>query len=254
MPRSLYVEIEKILAVDAPPAEVWKKLLDPNVMGGCVPGMQSIEVLSDTEYLAVIQVKISFISAKFKLRTVIVETREPYYLRCEGTGEDASVASSLRQQSELFLTALPDGGTEIRMKVRVDVLGRLGTFGLSVMKTKADRMWDEFGQNLVKVLAGGALPAPAAAPSAASTPQRGEAAAAAAPWPSNAESVVALRKNGWLRRFLNRDGQRIRVELRHGDAVLTLDWPVEAAAECVELLKEHLSRFETGMKTTGGQG
>ena len=29
------------------------------------------------------------------------------------------------------------------------VLGRLGTFGLSAMKTKADRMWLEFSQALV---------------------------------------------------------------------------------------------------------
>src|SRR5690606_16202055 len=179
--------------------------------GGCVPGMQSIEVLSDTEYLAVIQVKISVISAQFKLRTVIVETRDPYYLRCEGTGADASVASSLRQQSELFLTALPEGGTEIRMKVQVDVLGRLGTFGLTVMKAKADRMWDEFGHNLVSVLAGGSLPASAVASPAASAPERGGVAAAALP--RSAAPVVALRKNGWLRRFLSQEGQRIRVEL-----------------------------------------
>jgi carbon monoxide dehydrogenase subunit G len=127
-------------------------LLDPQVMGGCVPGMQAIEVLSPTEYKALMQVKIAFISAKFKLKTTIAEQRAPHYLRAVGTGEDASVASSLKQQSEIFLTELPDGGTELKIKVKVDVLGRLGSFGLSVMKTKADRMWEEFGENLGKRL------------------------------------------------------------------------------------------------------
>jgi hypothetical protein len=28
------------------------------------------------------------------------------------------------------------------------VLGRLGTFGLSAMKTKTDRLWEEFARNL----------------------------------------------------------------------------------------------------------
>lgn len=152
------MEIEKVLVVDAPADRVWSMLLDPNVMGGCVPGMKSIQVVSDVEYIAVIHVKISFISAKFKLNTKIVEQRAPNYLRTEGTGEDASVASSLKQQSEIFLTALDDGKTELRIKVKVDVLGRLGSFGLSVMKTKADRMWDEFGQNLVNRLNGVAGP------------------------------------------------------------------------------------------------
>jgi len=32
------------------------------------------------------------------------------------------------------------------------VFGRLGSFGLSVMKTKADRMWEEFGANLAAIL------------------------------------------------------------------------------------------------------
>lgn len=152
------MEIEKTLVVDAPAERVWSMLLDPNVMGGCVPGMKSIQVVSDVEYIAVIHVKISFISAKFKLNTKIVEQRAPNYLRTEGTGEDTSVASSLKQQSEIFLTALDDGKTELRIKVKVDVLGRLGAFGLSVMKTKADRMWDEFGQNLVDRLNGGSGP------------------------------------------------------------------------------------------------
>lgn len=144
------MEIEKTLSVGAPPAQVWALLLDPEVMGGCVPGMQSIEVLSPTEYKAVMAVKIAFISAKFRLNTTIVEQRAPEYLRCEGTGEDKTVASSLKQQSEMFLAAQPDGGTELRLKVKVDVLGRLGNFGLSAMKTKADRLWEEFGQNLAQ--------------------------------------------------------------------------------------------------------
>lgn len=152
------MEIEKVMTVAAPAADVWRMLLDPNVMGGCVPGMKSIDVISPVEYVAVMHVKISFVSAKFKLKTKIVEQREPHYLRTEGTGEDTSVASSLKQQSELFLTELPGGGTELKIKVKVDVLGRLGSFGLSVMKTKADRMWEEFGDNLVKRIEGGASP------------------------------------------------------------------------------------------------
>jgi hypothetical protein len=37
--------------------------------------------------------------------------------------------------------------------VQVDLIGRLGTFGLAPMKTKADRLWDDFGQRLADRLA-----------------------------------------------------------------------------------------------------
>jgi uncharacterized protein len=141
------MEVEKKMVVPAPIDRVWDLMLNPQIMATCVPGTQNVEVLSDTEYLAEIKVKISFISARFKVRTRILETRPPFYLRCEGTGEDSAVASSMKQTSELFLTDLGDGTTEMLVKAKADVFGRLGTFGLSVMKTKVDRMWEEFGSN-----------------------------------------------------------------------------------------------------------
>lgn len=147
------MEIEKTLVLAAPVQRVWDVLLDPVVMGECVPGMQSIEVLSPTEYLAVMQVKISFVSAKFKIKTNIAEMRPPHYLRSVGTGDDRSVASSFKQSSEINLTTLDNGDTQVHMHIKVDVLGKLGSFGLSAMKTKSDVMWDAFGENLRAKLA-----------------------------------------------------------------------------------------------------
>lgn len=263
------MEIEKTLTLAAAPQRVWELLLDPQVMGGCVPGMKSIDVISPTEYVALMQVKISFISAKFKLRTNIVEQRAPDYLRAEGTGEDASVASSLKQQSEMFLTPLPDGGTELRIKVSVDVLGRLGTFGLSVMKTKADRMWEEFGANLraridgtvsaqqATVVTNLGDPATASKPAAAAVTARSAAPAAspslapvarptvsaAAPLASHAP---AGRTNGasWWSRLIgngqasNGSGRYIHIEVRQGDKTIRVDWPLEGAEQCQAWLRD----------------
>jgi hypothetical protein len=201
------------------------------------------------------------VSAKFKLRTTIVEQRAPHYLRTEGTGEDTSVASSLKQQSEIFLTETPDGQTELRILVKVDVLGRLGTFGLSVMKTKADRMWDEFSQNLLArltegvagqpVVAQAKASAPAAAPvaSPAPIPQPVAPPVAAPAAPAlqvngAALSAAQARQPGLLARLFGPSGNApagqgamIHVELRQNDRVLTVDWPVQSAAECADWLR-----------------
>ena len=202
------MEIDKTLVIAAPREQVWALLLDPQVMAGAVPGMKSIEVISPTEYVAEMHQKISFISAKFKLRTLIVEQRPPEYLCAEGTGEDASVASSLKQRSEIFLEPTEDGGTQLRLKVTVDLLGRLGTFGLSVMKTKADRLWEEFGANLkariesgdvpsasaalpTAAKAGAASPSAAAAPANAGVPPKPQPQVAKAPEPSPAGTASA---------------------------------------------------------------
>ena len=149
------MEFEKATTVAAPIGRVWQMLLDPGVMGACVPGMESIDVVSDTEYLVNIYVKVSFVSARFKVRTRIVETQPPRYLRSEGAGEDSSLANSLRQSSEVFLTDQGGEATELRMKLKVEVCGRLGGFGMNIIKTKADRMWEDFGRNLANHISQG---------------------------------------------------------------------------------------------------
>jgi len=141
------MEFEKTTVIAAPAARVWQMLLDPQLMRDCVPGMESIEVLSDTQYIANLQVKVSFVSARFKVRTTIVEMRPPQYLRSEGVGEDSSLTSSLKQSSEVFLTDRGDSTMELRMRFKIEIFGRLGSFGLDIIKTKADRMWQEFGRN-----------------------------------------------------------------------------------------------------------
>lgn len=247
------MDIEKTLLIAAGPANVWSLLLDPNVMGACVPGMQSIEVVSDVEYVSVIHVKIAFVSAKFRIKTTIVEQRAPYYLRSEGTGEDASVASSLKQSSEIFLSEAEGGQTELRMKIHVDVLGRLGTFGLSVMKTKADRMWEEFAQNLaarlVPATVGGTLTSATqqATESEPATEKGSQSVSpttqAAAPAP-----VAQMQATSWWTRVFGPLSRQpvtaaepvwpyIRVDLRRGDTAITVYWPVEAAASCSDWLR-----------------
>ena len=260
------MEIEKTVVVPAPANRVWELLLDPQVMGGCVPGMQSIQVISDLEYVAEIKVKVSFISAKFKLKTTIVEQRAPHYLRTEGTGEDTSVASSLKQTSEIFLTEQADGQTELRILVKVDVLGRLGTFGLSAMKTKADRMWDEFTEKLVaritgtgdasassvKVTAAPAKPPAVVKPAAPAPVARPPAAAPAAAAP--AAPPIVVQQGGpapadtwwsrWFGRAPKRESTDICIEIHRGDTVIKVLWPVQGASHCSQWLRDYLARPE----------
>ena len=243
------MDIEKSLVVAAPIDRVWKLLLDPKVMAGCVPGVQSVEVLSDNEYLANIQVRISFISANFKIKTTILEASAPRYLRCEGTGEDSSVASSLKQMTEIFLSEQA-GGTEIRTKTHAEVFGRLGSFGLSVMKTKADRMWEEFGANVAAVLRQDepaqvfANPAPKqASPEQDAAPQ---SRASQSPYstsdkPSGSKWWSRLVGSGKAEGDKLRDlrlPSDIYLEMHRGRDVIKILWPAQDSQEAVRLLRE----------------
>lgn len=241
------MDVEKTLVVAAPAARVWELLLDPKVMGACVPGMQSIEVVSDTEYLASIHVKLAFISAKFKMRTLITEMRAPNYLRSESTGEDVSVASSLKSTTEVFVTDLGEGQTELRLKVKVDLLGRLGSFGMNAMKTKSDRMWDEFAKNLSAQLTGtAATTIPVSAPTLA-PPVVQPQPAATAPAASVAPALVtrSLAQESWWHRLVCPRVPAhdvIHIEIRRGDTSVSVSWPQASAQECAAWLLEYLKK------------
>lgn len=266
------MEIDKTLALQAAPHQVWALLLDPQAMGACVPGMESIDVVSADEYVALMRVKMAFISARFKLRTRIVERREPHFLLAEGTGEDTSVASSLKQRTEMHLVPRADNGTDLRLKVQVDLLGRMGTFGLSAMKTKADRLWDEFGVNLAARLTEGepaaaaqsgsaapiapaaapvAAPVVAAAPATAPRPTATAAPATALPQatPASAPGAMPLSRTpqGWWPSLLRSIGVQpasaalaagmIVVEVRRPDqTVIRVEWPASKSDECARWL------------------
>ena len=237
------MEIDKTLILPASPERVWSLLLDPQAMAQCVPGMQTVQVVTPDEYTAEIVTKLSFITARMKLRTRIVERDEPRYLKAEGTGEDSGVASSMKQTTEMHLEPLPDGQSQLRLKVKVDVVGRLATFGLSALKTKADRLWDEFGQNLVKHLQGESAETPATAaitPVAAVVPPAPVAptksALAAAPVPVVLPRAVASRSL-WQRLFGPEPANCIVVDWQRPDGSrLRVEWPENQAEACIAWL------------------
>jgi carbon monoxide dehydrogenase subunit G len=258
------VELEKTLIVAAPLPRLWRLLLDPKVMAGCVPGTQSVEVVSDVEYLAVIKIKISFIAASFKVRTKIVESKPFDYLRMEGSGEDSLAASSMTQSSELFLTDIGGGKTQIRIKAKANVLGRLGSFGLSVMKTKADRMWEEFGANFSAVVArseaigNGQSDALVSAPAEREDMDRPRAVVLDSIAQNIEPATTCAQQAGsakakWWQRFmpsaaassalqpLSADQRRpndIYVEFHRPNGVIKVLWPASAAPEAAQWLKD----------------
>lgn len=224
------MELEFSHVFDASAQDLWSVLLNPDRVGACVPGMQSVTVVSDSEYRARIRVKIAFISAHFDLRTVITEAQPPSFLRAEASGEDGKIGSSVKARVEMRLTPLAGGQTELRVAAQADVLGRLGTLGLSPMRTKAEGMWAQFCAALAAVLAGGeaALGAPAAPVSPA-------AQLAAGPAPQAAGAGAR-----WSRWFGRRAPAEFRIEIERAGARVVITCPPAQADQCLAWLDRQL--------------
>ena len=146
------------------------------------------------------------------------------------------------------------GETELTVRVKVDVFGRLGSFGLNVMKTKADRMWEEFGQNFIAKVAAASSPTgagarvtePAEATLPAATSIMEGVAKPIPPVMAPATTRVDHQPSGmtsWWRRFLGAESsEMIRVEISRGTDRIVIHWPARAGQDCAAWLNSYLSQ------------
>lgn len=152
----------------APPQALLQHLFDARLMASCLPGCESLEALADDRYRAVVVVAMAGIKARFDLQVQITR-RDESNVWATTRGEEGGQASSLQADSQITLTATPEG-TLVSYRSEVSVTGRLGRFALGMMKKKAQMLGEEFAVNLRRKL--DELAAPATGVPAAAVPQQ----------------------------------------------------------------------------------
>lgn len=136
--------IEGSFQVCAPRPQVWRRITDPGLMASCIPGCRSIEMMSPTTYAAAVDVGIGPIKTTFNLVVEITGEDPPTGVTSTTRGEEGSRASMLSAENRLTLVEIDAGRTEVSYASEVSVTGRLGKFGLGVMKKKAESMGRAF--------------------------------------------------------------------------------------------------------------
>jgi carbon monoxide dehydrogenase subunit G len=155
------MKIEKSFVINAPRQEVWEYVASPEEVGMCFPGCESVKNLGDDKYEAAIRVQLGPIKTVFNVNFTVTEKREGEFLAYTSRGEEANRASRLKADSTLSLSPLNDHSTELVYTSDLSIVGRLGKFGLGMMKNKADTMGDEFVEELRMAIEGpGEIEAP----------------------------------------------------------------------------------------------
>ena len=150
------MKIEESFTVPAAIDKVWAVITDPHKVAPCIPGCQGVEVTGPNTYKSRIRVGIGPINATFAVDIELTEQRPPHFLAATTRGEEGGRMSSISAQSTLTLGPAPEGGTAVAYSSEVSVIGRLGKFGLGIMKKKAKALGDEFAAALRKTIEAGA--------------------------------------------------------------------------------------------------
>lgn len=143
---------EQLIAL--PQQATWDALNDTAVLMDCIPGCDSIEKQSDSEYLLTMTAKVGPVSAKFKGRMTLSEMNPPdsYTLQFEGQG---GVAGFAKGEARVRLT--PDaGGTRLSYGVKASIGGKLAQVGARLIDGVARKMAEQFFTAFNKRASGGA--------------------------------------------------------------------------------------------------
>jgi len=148
----------------------WAALNDPETLKACIPGCETIERVSDTEFRVAMTARVGPVSAKFSGKIVLADLVPPtsYRLSFEGQGGGAGFA---RGEAKVALASEPNG-TRIDYTANAQVGGKLAQIGSRLVDAAAAKVADDFFARFVETVGGpvgAAAPAPAEASSARRT-------------------------------------------------------------------------------------
>lgn len=134
--------------IAAPVQRVWAFLMDVNNVAECAPGFQSLEVLGDEHWKAIISVGVGPVKAKFVMDVTRPEIQEPEHMVVKGRGKAPGSAVDL--SGAMHLTPLSENETQMDWKANVVVSGTIASVGARLLNGTAERLTGQFFDTMQK--------------------------------------------------------------------------------------------------------
>jgi len=137
--------------IPAPRQRVWEGLNDPEILKSSIPGCQTIEKVSDTEFTAKVLAQVGPVKANFagKVKLSDLDPPQSYTIAGEGTG---GVAGFAKGSAKVNLD--DDGGaTVLHYAVQAHVGGKLAQIGSRLIDSVARKMAENFFTRFATVVA-----------------------------------------------------------------------------------------------------
>jgi len=130
--------------------KVWEALNDPDVLRASIPGLESLDKKSDTEFAAVVVTKVGPVKARFKGSVTLSDLDPPrgYRIMGEGQGGAAGFAKGT------CLVSLHEERMEtlLRYQAEAQVGGKLAQIGSRMISGVVTRLANEFFSAFAKQL------------------------------------------------------------------------------------------------------
>jgi|SRR5688572_493525 len=136
------MEITGDQLIPRPQQQTWDAICDPVVLQACIPGCESMEKVSDSEFHLIMGAKVGPVNAKFKGRITLADIDPPnaYTLTFEGQGGVAGFA-----KGEAVVRLAPEGeATRLAYTAKANVGGKMAQVGSRLIDGVARKMAENF--------------------------------------------------------------------------------------------------------------
>ena len=137
--------------IPAPRQRVWEGLNNPEILKSAIPGCQTIEKVSDTEFTAKVLAAVGPVRATFGGKVVLSDLEPPqsYTITGEGSGGVAGFAKGSAQVN------LDEEGAEtvLHYAVQAHVGGKLAQIGSRLIDSVSRKMAEQFFERFVAAVA-----------------------------------------------------------------------------------------------------
>lgn len=140
--------IDQKTTIQAPIDRVWDFVMDIPAVSRCVPGVEAFERVDDDTFAGALKVKVGPVTVRLEGRIVVAERdRDGRTSRLKISAKERRINSSVSATTTLTLVPTSDEVTDLLVHTDASILGKLGEFGQSVMRRKADQIMAEFARN-----------------------------------------------------------------------------------------------------------
>ena len=127
--------------INAPRDRTWAFIIDPQQVGWCGPGVESIEALDATHFRAKAKVGIGIISARFNVDLELVEADAPDRAVIKASGQ--APGSAVEATGEMRLSGPEAGPTTLAWSADVAILGTIASVGSRLIEGTANKLITE---------------------------------------------------------------------------------------------------------------
>ena len=145
------MDIKGEFTIAAPRQQVWEALNDPEILKQCIPGCESIEQHSDTEFETRLLAKIGPVKAKFTASIVLSELIPPHSYTISGQGKGGPAGFG-KGSARVVLEETPEG-TLLSYNAELQVGGKLAQIGSRLVGGAAKKIAKNFFSTFVGLVA-----------------------------------------------------------------------------------------------------